>query len=108
MIPMHKMYEPRLSQTKHLADSCLSAFKEKLPFGENLIMPMLSPCMVLSISRVPFSRCAPFKLLFLLTDQKMQVSPWMDNGTADSYVKKHPSVDRLKILTDAASGKSIP
>jgi hypothetical protein len=38
----------------------------------------------------------------------MQVSPWMDNGTADSYVKKHPAVDRLKILTDAASGKYIP
>jgi len=43
--------------------------------------------------------------VFLLADRKMQVSPWMDNGTADSYVKKHPSVNRLKILTDAASGK---
>ncbi|KAF8964650.1 ras guanine nucleotide exchange factor domain-containing protein [Flammula alnicola] len=32
------------------------------------------------------------------------VSPWMDNGTAVSYVKKFPAVDRLKLLTDAAFG----
>ncbi|KAF8964088.1 ras guanine nucleotide exchange factor domain-containing protein [Flammula alnicola] len=32
------------------------------------------------------------------------VSPWMDNGTAVSYVKKFPTVDRLKLLTDAAFG----
>ncbi|PPQ89078.1 hypothetical protein CVT25_006450 [Psilocybe cyanescens] len=32
------------------------------------------------------------------------VSPWMDNGTATIYVKKFPEVDRLKILTDVASG----
>ena len=102
------MYESRLSRTKYLVDSCLSAFKEKFPFGENLIIPMLSPCMVLSMSRLTFSRCASFKPVLLLADQKMQVSPWMDNGTADSYVKKHPSVNRLKILTDAASGKYIP
>jgi hypothetical protein len=105
---MYKMCEPRLSQTKRLVDFCFSAFKEKFPFGENLIIPMLSPCMVLSISKLTFSRCTPFKPVFLLADQKMQVSPWMDNGTADTYVKKHPSVDRLKILTDAASGKCIP
>ncbi|KAF8906062.1 hypothetical protein CPB84DRAFT_1844704 [Gymnopilus junonius] len=32
------------------------------------------------------------------------VSPWMDNGTVVDYVKKSPSADRMKLLTDAASG----
>jgi len=66
---------------------------------------MLSLYMVLSMSRMTFSRCALLVTVLLLADRKMQVSPWMDNGTADSYVKKHPAVNRLKILTDAASGK---
>lgn len=34
-----------------------------------------------------------------------QVSPWMDNGTVVDYAKKFPSADRMKLLTDAASGK---
>ncbi|KAF8163016.1 ras guanine nucleotide exchange factor domain-containing protein [Crassisporium funariophilum] len=37
-------------------------------------------------------------------DDLYSVSPWMDNGTAIAYVKKYPTVDRLKILTEAAYG----
>lgn len=32
------------------------------------------------------------------------VSPWMDHGTAISYVNKYPQVDRLKLLTEVAHG----
>ncbi|KAF8892698.1 ras guanine nucleotide exchange factor domain-containing protein [Infundibulicybe gibba] len=32
------------------------------------------------------------------------VSPWMDNGTAITYVRGHPQADRLRILSEAASG----
>ncbi|KAG5645836.1 hypothetical protein DXG03_005177 [Asterophora parasitica] len=34
----------------------------------------------------------------------VKVSPWMDNGTAISYVQAHPTVDRLRILSEVASG----
>ncbi|KAF8168726.1 kinase-like domain-containing protein [Pholiota molesta] len=33
-----------------------------------------------------------------------QVTPWMDNGTAVTYVKKFPTADRLKLLIEVASG----
>ncbi|KAF5386738.1 hypothetical protein D9615_001785 [Tricholomella constricta] len=32
------------------------------------------------------------------------VSPWMDNGTAISYVQTHSTPDRLQILSEVASG----
>ncbi|TDL18573.1 kinase-like protein, partial [Rickenella mellea] len=32
------------------------------------------------------------------------VSPWMDNGDAIAYFTRHPHADRLKILTEVASG----
>jgi hypothetical protein len=102
---MFKMYESRLAQTEPLVNSYLSGSKEKFRCGENSSIPMSFPSMVLSMSKKTFSRCVSLFTVFFLTNQWMQVSPWMDNGTADVYVKKHPTVDRLKILADAASGK---
>ena len=40
----------------------------------------------------------------LVLSHSDKVSPWMDNGTSISYVKKFPTVDRLKILAEVASG----
>ena len=34
-----------------------------------------------------------------------QVTPWMDNGILPDYLVKVPSVDRLKLLSEVASGK---
>ena len=34
-----------------------------------------------------------------------QVTPWMDNGILPDYLVKASSVDRLKLLSDIASGK---
>jgi son of sevenless-like protein len=36
-----------------------------------------------------------------------QVSPWMNHGTAISYVNKYPQVDRLKLLTEVAHGMEV-
>ncbi|KIM42498.1 hypothetical protein M413DRAFT_444900, partial [Hebeloma cylindrosporum] len=32
------------------------------------------------------------------------VSPWMDNGTSDTFITRRPDLDRLKILIEVASG----
>ncbi|TFK55297.1 hypothetical protein OE88DRAFT_1030281 [Heliocybe sulcata] len=37
-------------------------------------------------------------------DQHFTVSPWQENGTAMEYVLAHPEVDRLRLLTEVASG----
>lgn len=37
----------------------------------------------------------------------LKVSPWMDNGTAVSFVQRCPSADRLKMLTEIATGKVL-
>ena len=53
-----------------------------------------------------FSACqeyAYFKLGVLIF--LSQVSPWMGNGDALTYVQFHPKVDRLRLLSEVASGK---
>ena len=35
---------------------------------------------------------------------RSQVSPWMDNGNAITYVQNHPEVDRVRLLSEVASG----
>ena len=35
----------------------------------------------------------------------LQVTSWTDNGTLPEYLIKAPSVDRLKLLSEVASGK---
>ncbi|KDR73425.1 hypothetical protein GALMADRAFT_124495 [Galerina marginata CBS 339.88] len=46
----------------------------------------------------------PLYGVIYIDEDLYSVSPWMDNGTAVAFVKKFPSADRMKILTDAASG----
>lgn len=40
-------------------------------------------------------------------DMIFQVSPWMNHGTAISFVNKYPQVDRLKLLTEVADGMEV-
>ncbi|KAF8921531.1 kinase-like domain-containing protein [Mucidula mucida] len=39
-----------------------------------------------------------------IENETYSVSPWMDNGTAISFVHKSPDVDRLRLLTEIAEG----
>jgi len=36
----------------------------------------------------------------------LQVSPWMKHGNAVTYIKRNPGVDRVRLLSEVASGKS--
>jgi len=40
-------------------------------------------------------------------DMFFQVSPWMNHGTAISYVNNYPQADRLKLLTEVAHGMEV-
>ncbi|KAK0483397.1 kinase-like domain-containing protein [Armillaria novae-zelandiae] len=39
-----------------------------------------------------------------IDDDLYSVSPWMDNGTVNDFIKKNPEVDRLRILSEIAEG----
>jgi len=40
-------------------------------------------------------------------DMFFQVSPWMNHGTAISYVNNYPQADRLKLLIEVAHGMEV-
>ncbi|KAF8061461.1 hypothetical protein FPV67DRAFT_1509075 [Lyophyllum atratum] len=46
----------------------------------------------------------PLYGIVYFSDELYSVSPWMDNGTAFSYVQTNPTADRLRILNQVASG----
>jgi hypothetical protein len=35
---------------------------------------------------------------------ELQINPWMENGNIREYIQKHPNVDRVRLLGEAASG----
>lgn len=39
-----------------------------------------------------------------IDDDVYSVSPWMDNGTVNDYIKNNPEVDRLQILSEISEG----
>jgi hypothetical protein len=42
--------------------------------------------------------------LYPLLKSAVQVSPWMENGDAITYLQGHPNADRAQMLYDIASG----
>ncbi|KAL0947206.1 hypothetical protein HGRIS_013323 [Hohenbuehelia grisea] len=46
----------------------------------------------------------PFHGVVYIGDNVLSVSSWMDNGTVHQYVKKNPTVDRLRLLSETAAG----
>jgi len=82
-----------------------SDLSEKWQFGENWTIPTSCPCTALFIWRAGCTQYVTHRCTVADTNYILQVSPWMENGNIVQYVKKIPSTDRLKLISDIASGK---
>lgn len=93
----------------HIADSLAvpSALRKKSRFGDVCSIQTFADCMALRILEVMHTWYvihSPTQTLCTAEVTNTQVSHWMDHGNAISYVQNHTDVDRLRLLSEVASG----